>query len=139
MTFLKVKILIVFVVLSFVAGSYYFFSNSEKNNEAKPVEKNSPKIENVMEKAEKKVENEVPNDLIQCSEDIFSNMNACLDLPDNTVCGYDKTSYEDGSIKTHGLEYRTPCHYCNFFGEDLEKDMMGTKVEALGYSIGSCK
>lgn len=86
--------------------------------------------------AEQKVNKTVPAVLTQCSEDIFSSMSDCMDLSDDTVCGYNKTTYEDGNEQTHALEYRTPCHYCNFCGDDMEKNMMGTIVKGLGYKKG---
>lgn len=93
----------------------------------------------IAEEAEEKVNLEIPADLIQCPADIFSNMNDCMDLEDDWVCGYDRTTYEDGSTEEHGLDYRTPCHYCNFFGKTMKKDMMGTQVVGLGYVKGKCQ
>lgn len=127
------------LIVAAIGGSYYLFSGLRNQSEIKPIVEDSSEVEDIKKEAEKQVENKAPSDLDECSQDIFSNMSACLDLPDNTVCGYDRTTYEDGGVKTHGLEYRTPCHYCNFFGEDMEKDMMGTKVEALGYKMGKCE
>jgi len=99
----------------------------------------SDNLNEIAAEAEEKVDKEVPENLIQCDPEIFENMTSCSDLPDDNVCGYDHTVYEDGSEEDHGVDYRTPCHYCNFFGEDGVKDMMGTKVEALGYIEGECK
>lgn len=135
---MKTKIIIIFLAAITIGGFYYLFNNSGDASEMQPALNDNSAVENIKEEAEKQVEDQVPSDLKECPQDIFSNMSACSDLSDNKVCGYDKTTYEDGTVKTHGLEYRTPCHYCNFFGEDMEKDMMGTKVEALGYSVGKC-
>ncbi len=96
-------------------------------------------VKEVAKEAEEKVNKTVPDNLIQCPDEIFSNMSSCMDLPDDKVCGYDHTIYDNGKTADHGVDYRTPCHYCNFFGEDLEKEMMGTKVQALGYTKGECE
>lgn len=121
-----------FVLLMFVMTAAGCDNN--RNQSASEAE-----VDNVITEAEQKVNKPVPADLTQCSEDIFSSMSDCTDLPDDTVCGYDETTYEDGDVQTHALEYRTPCHYCNFFGDDMEKNMMGTIVKGLGYKEGSCE
>lgn len=95
-------------------------------------------VKDVMHEATEKAGRDIPDSLIQCDDEVFSEMDSCFDLPDEPVCGYDRTTYEDGRVETHGLEYRTPCHYCNFFGRDMERDMMGTYVKGLGYSTGAC-
>lgn len=96
------------------------------------------KLDDLIKQGEQKANKQVPDDLIQCPEDIFSTMDSCFDLEENWVCGYDHTIYENGTEKDNGLDYKTPCHYCNFFGPDLKKDMMGTQVKALGYTMGKC-
>lgn len=124
--------LLIFIFLIFVitaAGC-----NNDRNQSA-----SEAAVNNVITEAEQKVNKTVPADLTQCSKDMFSSMSNCMDLPDDKVCGYDNTIYEDGREQVHGLEYRTPCHYCNFFGDDMEKDMMGTIVKGLGYKRGACK
>jgi len=90
----------------------------------------------VIAEAEQKVNKTVSAVLTQCSEDIFSSMSDCMNLSNDTVCGYDKTTYIDGNEQTHALEYRTPCHYCNFCGDDMEMNMMGTIVKGLDYKKG---
>lgn len=131
-------ILIIGILSAAALAAYIFLKPNSASKAKKETSKSDSKVEQVKKEAEEKVEKKVPDNLKQCPEDIFSSMDECFDLEENTVCGYDHTIYEDGSEKDHGLEYKTPCHYCNFFGEDLEKDMMGTKVEALGYTEGSC-
>ena len=133
------KLLIFIIIGGVILTAVFFFAKSgQKKLNSEDINKKAPDFEQVKKEAEKKVEKDVPNNLIQCPEDIFSNMSACQELPDDTVCGYDHTVYENENEEDHGLEYRTPCHYCNFFGEDLVKDMMGTKVKALGYTKGEC-
>ena len=135
---MKTKIILGATLVAVLAGGIFLVSRSNSSPSTKYANE-LKNVEEVADDAQAKVTKEVPDNLEQCPEDIFSNMSSCTELPDNTVCGYDHTTYEDGREENHGLEYRTPCHYCNFFGKDGVKDMMGTTVESLGYTDGPCK
>lgn len=129
------KFLIFFLIFmgGLVLLAYIMFQQQSHENKERNLHINNPN-----KTATPKEEELIPDNLIDCDEKLFSSMDKCTDLNDNWVCGYDRTTYENGDIEEHGLDYRTPCHYCNFFGKSMEKDMIGTKAVGLGYTLGKC-
>lgn len=100
--------------------------------------KNSELMDEV-DKANKQVEKKVPDNLSQCAAEDFENIGKCDTLPQDKVCGYDHTVYEEGKEADHGLTYNNACFYCQLFGDDGEMNLGTTKVTALGYIAGECQ
>ncbi len=90
-----------------------------------------------VEKLNEEVESSVPADLLACDPELFDAN--CSDLPKDQVCGYDHTIYGNGKEADHALTYKTACHYCIFFGEDMVQTMTDTEIQGLGYTEGPCQ
>lgn len=77
----------------------------------------------------------VPPGLNQCNPELTQL--DCATIEEKAVCGYDHTIYESGKERDNVFQYKSACHYCNFYGLD-EKNIGGTKIRGLGYEDKPC-
>jgi hypothetical protein len=120
------KKLILFIVFIILAGGLAFFFQDQqkrKDNSKKTVE----------ETAKEGIS--VPSDLTACTPELMAQN--CDEVKQETVCGYDHTTYESGEKRNNVLQFKSACHYCKFYGLE-EKDIGGTRIRGLGYEIGPC-
>lgn len=124
---LSKKFLFAILLIFFLAGGFLIYL---KNQSVKPTKE-------TREQTQGEEENSIvlPKDLIQCTQELLKQ--DCEKLPPQTVCGYDQTIYENGEKRNNILEFKSPCHYCRFYGLE-EREIGGTKIKGLGYELKSC-
>jgi len=146
MTMKKTLIVATFGLALIIGGAHILkyqtpkTTTTEKTAKSQKEEKTKPASgEEKKEQEEDKIIKINPKELKQCPTEIFTEPEKCENLPEKTVCGFDRTTYKDGKEETHALEYRNVCRYCNFFGETGIRNLNGIKMEALGYKEGPCE
>jgi len=84
---------------------------------------------------------EVPSDLKPCTPELLNaSSSSCADLPEQTICGYERIYYPDvGESAIHAAESPNPCRFCSFFDENGYKELRGSQINVLGYKEENCE
>jgi len=93
------------------------------------------------------------SDLIPCPDDLLSTTeqlkeqqeewwtkpDPCESRPEQKVCGYIRSIYDNGEMQIGSQEYRNLYCYCSFFEKNGSRTYRGTQMFALGYKEGACQ
>lgn len=125
----------------------YIFNSSETGDLQSTLEKMLPTLEFLG------TGEGFSEDLIPCPDDLFSTAeqlkeqqenwwekpDPCDSRPEQKVCGYIRSVYDNGMRQDGTQEFSNFCNYCGFFDHKGFKELRGTKMYALGYKEGPCR
>lgn len=87
-----------------------------------------------------------PDDLLSTAEQLneaqenwWEKPDSCETRPEQKVCGYVRSIYDNGIVQVGQQNYRNLYCYCNFFEKDGSRTYRGTEMFSLGYQEGECK
>ena len=123
----------------------YIFDSSDANLQ--------PALEKMLPTLEFLGSGEAFSDLILCPGDLYSTTeqlkeqqeewwtkpDPCESRPEQKVCGYIRSIYDNGEMQIGSQEYRNLYCYCSFFEKNGSRTYRGTQMFALGYKEGACQ
>lgn len=72
-------------------------------------------------------------------EDWWEKPDRCDNSPEQKICGYVRSIFDNGMMAFSNSDYRSPYCYCSFFDKSGSRTFRGTEMFALGYEEGACK
>lgn len=86
-----------------------------------------------------------PDDLLSTAEQLnkaqenwWEKPDECNNRPEQKVCGYIRSIYDNGIVQVGSQNYRNLYCYCSFFEKDGSRTFRGTGMFSLGYEEGAC-